>query len=172
MFADDGIFSAPQQSFQCRLSGGSDPAGKAAEEQVRFADRPASVDANQNIVAVFGERLFELVYFEALNPFVELMDHLNRWRPFPVESGLSNKTGRAIKCRHDRYFSLPHLKTEQQQNENRDQQRANEQGECISFHRKKSTTTSWVEAPGDSRSGPGAHGLRDSTSTRHPHLWR
>src|SRR5262249_28599003 len=92
VLTDDRLFSEADRAFELRFGGFGSAGGEAVEEFARLFNGPADINARQNIIAVGGEHLVELV-FEAVNALVEAIDALNRERPFEIKAGLRDRFG-------------------------------------------------------------------------------
>ena len=139
MLADDGIFPVIDQAFE-NVFGARNGTGEALAENLRVADRPADVNAGQNIFTIARLRFAELV-FKILHALVKLLHFLNRPRQFEIKSRLRfvrvgvDVARRFAERRDERDFSLPHLKGEKQRAENQHEQYSNGQCKCVPLHK-------------------------------------
>src|SRR5437588_3122798 len=118
MLADRAMFGLANGGFKAGLRGLGRATGKTIKEFERALDRPADINAGENVIAVRGEHLVELI-FEAMDALVEAIDLLDGQRPLEIQTWLGNRRGRGLREGGDEHhFGLPHLESEEQQEEN------------------------------------------------------
>src|SRR5256885_15786107 len=113
MFSKDRAFGMTQQPFQITF-GFPNWIGIAREsrEKVRhFSNFPADVNRGDEVKTVASESLGGFV-FEILNALIELIDFLDRPRPFDFEAWLDDLVLGLPKGGHDGDFGFAHLKRE------------------------------------------------------------
>ena len=109
-------------------------AGEFWKEGHGIGDLPANIDCGQEVIAILGQTFSELI-LEILDPLIEAMQHLNAPGQPKIKSRLGDGlAGGLAKCGYHHDFRLAHLKCEQQQGKDEQQESSDDESEWTSFH--------------------------------------
>ena len=133
MLSDDAVFCIAHQAFKRLLGAGHVALRKAFDENFRVSHAPADEDADNQTASVGGRGLLEFA-LEVLHAVVEAINLLHRPEPAAIQARPGERAGKFSERGDDGHLRLPHLKAEQQQQEHKHAERADDEGDVISFH--------------------------------------